>query len=99
MATTKSKPATKKPATKRTTTKKVAKQPVMQSFKPAPDTEPFFTFRITHQTVYWFILSMLVLALGIWVTYLNIKVQHIYDQIDRSSALRDVPVITSKKND
>lgn len=98
MATTKTKPATKKPAAKRMSTKKAAKQPVMRSFKPVPDTEPFFTFRITHQTVYWFILSMLVLALGIWVTYLNIKVQQIYDQVDRTTALQETQLVTPKKD-
>lgn len=89
MATAK---AAKKVATKKaparpiakTTVKHVAKPktPAMQSFVPAPASEPFLTFRITNQTLYWLILAALVLALGMWVTSINIKVQNIYDSID-----------------
>lgn len=75
-----------------------AKKPVMRSFALARPTEPFFTFRITHQTLYWTILSVLVLALGLWVITINDRVQHIYDQIDASNAaMVDLPRSVKKQ--
>ncbi len=105
MATSKTvkKPATKKaparPASK-TKVKHVskAKAPGMRSFVAAPATEPFFTFRLTHQTLYWSILSVLVLALGLWVTNISMKVQYIYDSIDATNAQADALVIPLKNS-
>lgn len=101
------KPATKKaPArsTSKTTVKRVAKPAAaakseeMRSFAPARSTEPFFTFRISHQTLYWLLLAIVVLALGVWVVNINDKVQRIYDQIDQTnSAINDMPEPTAKK--
>ena len=54
----------------------------MRSFRLSKVQEPFLTFRITHQTVYWSILAILVLALGLWVVDINDRVQRIYDQVD-----------------
>jgi len=76
--------ATAKTATKKRSTAK-SKPAHMDSFKLARDMPPFFTFRITQQSVYWLILSLLVLALGIWVVTLNVKVQSLYDQIEATS--------------
>ncbi len=59
----------------------------MKSFVPSRSSEPFFTFRISHQTLYWFILAVIVLALGIWVININDKVQRIYDEIDATNSL------------
>jgi hypothetical protein len=95
-ATSTKKSAAKKPAIKRapakarstTTVRKAAapKDAPVKSFRPHHTSrEAFFTFRITHQTVYWLILAGVVLVLGIWVTDISIKVQHIYDQIDASN--------------
>jgi hypothetical protein len=75
MATTKSK------ATAKTAPKK-------QTKKAAVATPSFFTFKFTYQTAYWLILSALVLALGIWVIDLNVKVQKIYDQIDMNNTIQ-----------
>lgn len=75
MATTKSK-ATAKPAPKKQAKKAVVAAP------------SFFTFKFTYQTVYWLILCTLVLALGVWVIDLNVKVQKIYDQIDMSNTIQ-----------
>lgn len=97
------KPATKKAPAKsaaRTTIKRSTKRPVapvMRSFAPARTTEPFFTFRITHQTLYWLVLAMIVLALGVWVTVISVKVQQIYDQIDETNAATDAMVIPKKQ--
>lgn len=67
---------------KKQPTKKVQEH---RSFKAAKETEPFFVFRFNHQTVYWLALCGIILALGIWVMYLTVKVQSIYDQIDTSN--------------
>ena len=113
MATTK-KPTTKSTATKKsialkrapakpastTKVRRVAKNSPseVRSFRPARTSEPFFTFRITHQTLYWLILAGLVLALGLWVTDINVKVQKIYDQIDATNhQMQDSPIVTPKK--
>lgn len=66
----------------------------VRSFRPhRTSSEAFFTFRITHQTLYWLILAGIVLLLGIWVTSISIKVQTIYDQIDATErATENMPV-------
>lgn len=61
------------------------KTPEVRSFRRARAADPFFTFRITHQTLYWLVLAVLVLSLGIWVTDISNKVQKIYDQIDSTN--------------
>jgi hypothetical protein len=83
MATTK-KTVAAKPTVKRKT--KTPAKPAMRSFVLTKDTPPFFSFRITHQTAYWAILSLLVLVLGVWVIMLNVKINQIYDhaQLDSS---------------
>lgn len=54
----------------------------MRSFKVAKPDRPFMSFKLTHQTFYWVLISLLVLALGAWVTVLTIKVQSLYDRIE-----------------
>ncbi len=54
----------------------------MKSFKLSKPDQSFVTLRPSVQTVYWLILSLAVLALGIWVVNLTLKVQDLYDQID-----------------
>ncbi|HMI08855.1 MAG TPA: hypothetical protein VK497_00455 [Candidatus Saccharimonadales bacterium] len=56
-----------------------------RSFRKSPNPSPFFTLKFTHQSVYWLILCGLILALGIWVLSLNMKLQAAYDQIDESN--------------
>lgn len=73
MATTKKKPTAK------SNTKKAAAN---RSFVVASERPPFFAFRITHQTFYWVVLGALILALGVWVLTLTVKIQQIYDDID-----------------
>ena len=65
-------------------TKKVA-VPEMRSFRPASVNEPFFTFRISHQTFYWLVLAVIVVGLAAWVMSISIQVQHIYDEIDATN--------------
>lgn len=112
MATKKTAP--KKTTAKKATVKKAPSKPTtrtkvkrvssstseLRSFKPAPQQEPFFTFRITHQTFYWLILALIVLILGLWVININDQVQQIYDQIDAVNAASDAlpDPSTLKKN-
>jgi hypothetical protein len=90
MATTKKKPAAKVAAKKPTTARKVTpkssakktKVAEHRSFRPSVEKAPFMTFKFTEQSAYWLILCVLVLALGAWVMYLNVKIQNIYDQVE-----------------
>lgn len=93
MATPKKKVTTKKAPTKKTVVKKPTaksqskKNVELQSFRPSRNPQPFMTFRITRQTVYWLVFGIVVLALGAWVVHLNYKVQAIYDQIDANNLI------------
>ena len=61
------------------------KKPIVyRSFKKSPNPSPFLTLKFTYQSVYWLILCVFVLALGIAVLSLNIKVQNIYNYIDQN---------------
>lgn len=100
--TAKSRTAVKKaPATTRATTAKktasVAKKPAASAKKttarktnskaaPVVHQTNFFTVRPTIETAYWLIFSMAILALGVWVLSLTIKINAIYDQIDMNEA-------------
>jgi hypothetical protein len=95
----------KKPAVARKTTAKpaakklaVKKQKVVaeQSFRANKETTPFMTFQFTQQSLYWLILSVLVLALGSWVMYLNVKIQNIYDQVELNTYLHETYTIPQK---
>jgi hypothetical protein len=67
-----------------------------RSFKKSPSPSPFVTLKFTHQSVYWTILSLLVLALGVWVINLNVKVQKVYDQVDQSRSSSEMNRSTHK---
>lgn len=92
MATTKSpskKSPVKKPAARKKPTK--AKSVPVRSLRRSAS-DPFLTFRISQQTLYWLVLSLVVLALGVWVISINVRVQAIYDQIDKVSYENSTPV-------
>lgn len=72
-------PATKKNIKKSTTARASGE---MRSFRAYPAEKPFFQARINHQTFYWLVICLLVLALGIWALLLTIKIQAIYDRVD-----------------
>jgi hypothetical protein len=58
-----------------------------QSFKVAKPCTPFFKFAITQQTLYWGILSCVVLLFGLWIIHIQIEIYNIYDEIDRNNML------------
>lgn len=104
--------ATKKPATKTTvkrapakTTSKTSVKRVSRpaahtqpsrSFRVAEPAQPFMTFRVTRQTIYWAALSIAVLMLGLWVIDINDRVQTIYDQVDSMNMTSAESVPTKK---
>ena len=87
MATTTKKSPAKKPAPKKavakTTTKtratKAKKQPELQSFRVSPDPQPFRSFRITRQTIYWIILVAFIIFVQLWILKLQIEVTILLD--------------------
>lgn len=87
---------TKKPVAKSTTSNK-PKVAAARSLHKTTEKTPFFTYRFTIQSLYWSILSVLVLVLGAWVMYLDAKIQSIYDQVEINSALNDSYVMPSEK--
>lgn len=78
------KPVIKKPATKKVATKKAATKsaPKMQSLKLAKATQPFMTVKMTHQTLYWIIISLLSLSFALWVLTIQTDINRLYDQIE-----------------
>lgn len=73
---------TRKPAATKTTVKKTQK-PVMRSFKRTTETEPFMTFRLTRQTLYWLIIAVMVVGFSVWIISLQRDIMALYDQVDQ----------------
>jgi len=83
------KPTVKRAPAKSASTTKVThraapKHEEMRSFHRA-EPEAFFTFRINRQTLYWTVIGLAVLVIGVWVLSINIQVNDIYDQVDTRS--------------
>lgn len=57
----------------------------------------FMTLRFTHESAYWLLLTLLVLALGIWVLSLTARVQNLYDQIDTNNTTTQQMTEANKK--
>lgn len=76
----KAKVAPKKPVSKKKTV--VSKKVTLKSFKLAPDT-PFFTVKITKQTIYWSILLIVILVTQLWI--LNVQLD-VIQSLDTLSA-------------
>lgn len=81
-ATAKVTKAKKAPVKKSTPKAKKSATVEHRTLRRSVDDTPFFTIRLTHQTLYWLILSGLVVALAAWVMHLSGRIQDIYDQID-----------------
>ncbi|MEO8691425.1 MAG: hypothetical protein ABI397_01420 [Candidatus Saccharimonas sp.] len=61
-----------------------------KSFHRAAPDRPFFSLQPNIQTVYWIILAVPVIALGLWVSNISMQVQSLYDQIDAANAASSV---------
>ena len=108
-STARKKPAAKKAAPKRASAKPVLKTKVtkvrrapatsgqVRSFRPAKPEQPFLTVQPSIQTLYWLVLAVFVVGLGVWVAGINVKVQSLYDQIDSQNAEASSLVIPVKK--
>lgn len=71
------KAAPKKAPVKRTTTKKAAPKKSYESFQLSNEKTPFFTYKVTDQTIYWLVLSVVVFILALWVLHLHLEVVRI----------------------
>lgn len=89
MATTKKRPATTKKVA--TSAKRGRKPARMSSFKLHKEASPFLTFAITKQSLYWLILSAIVLLQAMWTLNLTVKIHAIYDQTE--SNIQDAAVL------
>lgn len=79
MATKKATPAKKKSAP---AARKAKRAPKYVSFRLSKSDKPFISFELTIQTFYWAIIGLVVLALGVYVTVLQIRINALYDQVD-----------------
>jgi len=80
--------ATKKAAPKKTAAKRThskTKSTTVRSFHVAPRDRPFWTFLFTTQSFYWVLIGAAVLAVGIYVASLQIRINSLYDQVDTNS--------------
>ena len=93
--TTSKKAPVKKTAAKKVTKKTSAKQVPLKSFRPAADTEKFFSFRINQETVYWLIIGVIVLGFAAWIYKMQGEIHAIYDRIEQmqieSAPIEDLP--------
>lgn len=87
-ASTKKSPA-KKPAVASHKKAHAPAQPTHRTLRVTRETTPFFTFRMTRQSLYWLIFSLAILGLGSWTLYLNLRIIEIYDQIDHNNLTVD----------
>lgn len=92
----------RKPGAKKTPARKVApkkrasaKSQSVKSFHVEHSSTPFLTIAITRQTLYWTILSVAVLALGMWILHLQNEINKIYDAIEVSMIESDSVIISS----
>lgn len=91
--------STKAPARKKQAAKKSSKSTTLSSFRASGDSTPFLTLAITRQTLYWGILSFVVLVLGLWIIHLQNEINKIYDAIEISqSSIDTTPHFVKKKS-
>ena len=66
------------PAKKTTSKKKSAEYATL---KLSPEKTPFFTFKVTDQTIYWLVLSVVVFLLALWVLHLHLELLEVITSI------------------
>lgn len=72
-------------AQRKTTKTTKAKRTTRSAKTRAASTENFMTFRLTIQTIYWLLIGGAVVALALWVTSLQLRINRIYDSIEQNS--------------
>ena len=97
---TKKAPATRKQASSRagSSKKKIANASTVKSFRVSRPEQPFLTFAITKQTLYWIVLGIVIITFGLWINKLQSDVQAIYDSID-ASMMNDTFVIEKQSKE
>lgn len=70
------------------------KKTTKQAIKKSSTSEQFLSMRLTRQTIYWLILSLLVVGLAIWVLQLTIQIQGIYDRVEYLNATNEMTIPT-----
>lgn len=95
---TKKAPVKKKTTSKATKKKSTAtfKEPKYETLKLTKKDVPFFGTRLTLQTLYWTIVSILILILGLWIITLQYNVQSLYQELEVERA-NDLPLVTPNK--
>lgn len=98
MATKKTTPKKTTAAAKKTTTavrkkspakRKAASKPKvvpMQSFRVYHDPQPFMTFQITKQTLYWLVIAAISISFTAWILKFQSDINEIYTQIEMMQA-------------
>lgn len=89
------------------TTKKVVKGKAstknkdVKSFVLTAEREPFFTFKVTKQTLYWLVIAVISLAFSGWIYKVQADINDLYDQIELMQASESTlsqPLETPKVN-
>lgn len=74
---------------KKTTSKSkkqaVIKEPKMKSFTIAKKDLPFFTIRVTKQTVYWSLLLIFVLLMQLWILNVQLDVINTLESVNTTT--------------
>lgn len=107
-STAKAKAATpKKMATTSTATKKAPiakktapKKQQLQSFRVARESEPFMTFKLTQQTLYWLVIGVISVGFATWVYVIQKDINSLYVEIERMQTSDDslsAEIIQAKK--
>lgn len=91
--------AKKRPAAKSTKSTKAAKKNEYQSFQLSQSKEPFMTFRITRQTLYWLILGVVVLLFSWYTLSVSQSIEDIYNQIDEIRLTEESIVLEPNTNE
>jgi len=61
---------------------KKAKKVVLKNFKISKEPLPFMTFKVTEQTLYWFVMLSLIFCLALWILSIQLKTSAIIDTIN-----------------
>lgn len=95
-ASTKTKTASQSTARKTIAPKRTtaAKKPKMETLKVYKNPD-FMKPKVSEQTVYWLIIGLAVMMLGLWMLKVQREVMDIYDQIDLNSALIESEIQSS----
>jgi hypothetical protein len=61
---------------------KKAKKVTLKNFKVSKEPLPFMTFKVTEQTLYWFVMLSLIFCLALWILNIQLKTTAIIDTIN-----------------